>query len=349
MKLINKILLIRFSSIGDILLLSPLIRALRNTFPDAQIDFVTKSVYRELLIFNPNISNVIFLETDTFKELRALRRRLHNERYDLVIDVHNSLRSKYIRYFFPGRIFVLKKNSIIRFMLVNFGWNFYREIKSIVDRYFDTVQCLKVNRDHLGLELYFPEDTIMSVKSFFERMHFYANDNKVVGFVPSAKHLTKRWLPERFVELGVRIVREMNVKILIMGGKEDAEYCGDIAQMINRNVNNNVAVNCAGTLSLLETASAFDTCDLVVSNDTGGMHIASARKRPIVAIFGPTVREFGFSPYGTKSVIIERKDLSCRPCSHIGGKRCPKKHFRCMRDIQVDDVFRAVTNIFIEN
>jgi heptosyltransferase-2 len=141
------------------------------------------------------------------------------------------------------------------------------------------------------------------------------------------------------------IAVQYKAKVLLFGGKEEEEYCGDIAQMINASVGSSSAESLAGGISLLESAAAFDACDLVVTNDTGLMHVAAARKRKIVAIFGSTVREFGFFPSSTEHVVVERNGLDCRPCTHIGLSRCPEGHFRCMKEIDVHDVAVAVERL----
>ena len=163
--------------------------------------------------------------------------------------------------------------------------------------------------------------------------------------MPTAKHFTKRWLPERFVELGIKLAKQHRSKIFIFGSKSDSDYCGDIAQMINAELGSSAAESVAGMFSLLETAAALDYCGVVVSNDTGIMHIASARKKNLVAIFGSTVREFGFFPYRTKSIVVENEELSCRPCSHIGLDKCPEGHFKCMKGISAERVLSAISKL----
>lgn len=155
------------------------------------------------------------------------------------------------------------------------------------------------------------------------------------------------WLKERFAEVAVEVVQVHNAKVLLFGGSEDINRCTEIAEFVNTTVGSEAAINLAGKLSLLETASALDFCDVVLCNDTGIMHLAAARQRNVVAIFGPTVKEFGFFPYGIHAVVVEHSDLPCRPCTHIGSAQCPKGHFRCMRDITVDQVLKAISSTLI--
>jgi heptosyltransferase-2 len=338
MRELNNILIIRFSSIGDILLTSPLVRLLRGAYPHARIDFLVKSEYTELVRWNPHLSSIIELKTSERDELTILKSKIRNERYDAIIDLHNNLRSRYLRFGSrAGIVRTVNKRIVRRFFLVNTKKNFYANVLPAADRYLETVKKFGIQDDRSGLELFFPEDVRSSVALSLNNYHLKKH-NHVVGFVPTAKHFTKRWLPERFVEFGAKLAKKYGAKILIFGGKADIEYCDDIAHLINTQCSASVAESVAGKFSLLETAATFDHCDLVVTNDTGLMHIASARKRKIVAIFGSTVREFGFFPQGDNAVVVERNGLPCRPCSHIGLEKCPEGHFRCMKEIQADEV-----------
>lgn len=342
---IKKILIIRFSSIGDVILASPLIRCLRAAYPHAQIDFLVKSDYAELVKFNPHLNRVIELKTAESAELRALRKKIQDQQYDVILDIHNSLRSRYIRALTGARIVsVVNKYIVKRFLLVNFKLNLYRRELSVAERYLRTARRLGVFNDKKGLEVFVPDGISQGVKTRLSKSKV-ADHPLVVGFSPTANHFTKRWLQERYVELGARLAKERNAKILIFGGKEDAEYCGDIAHMINSLRTSTAAESFAGSFSLLETAAALDACHLVVTNDTGIMHLAAARRRNVVAIFGSTVQQFGFFPYGTEAIVVEKKELACRPCSHIGREQCPKGHFKCMKEIHVEDVLEAAEQL----
>jgi lipopolysaccharide heptosyltransferase II len=345
MHAISKILIIRFSSLGDIVLTSPLIRALRTTFPAARIDFLLKSRYVDLVNFNPHLSAVVTLETSGAEELRTLRRRIRNERYDLVLDLQNSPRSRYIRMFSGAHaVRSVDKRIFSRFCLVNLKKNFYRGIIPVPERYLETARDFGVKDDGDGLEVFVPEDTVSTVRAAMSRCRLERYE-QVVGLAPSARHATKRWPADRFIEAGIRCAKEFRAKILLFGGKEDREFCGDCAQLINAGAGGSVAENFAGVLSLLETPEALGYCTLVISNDTGMMHLAASRKRKIVAIFGPTVGEFGFLPFRTDSIVFEQQGLSCRPCSHIGRETCPEGHFRCMKDTTVDQVMAAAKTL----
>ncbi|OLD68191.1 MAG: hypothetical protein AUI33_09835 [Ignavibacteria bacterium 13_1_40CM_2_61_4] len=348
MRSLSKILLIRFSSMGDVILASPLIRTLRAAYPEAQIDFLAKKEYAELLRFSPHLSSILELRSSDSEELKTLKGRIRLKRYDAIIDLHNSLRSRYLRYFSGARyVRVVDKRLLKRFLLVKFKWNLYGDPAPVAERYLETVRKFGIRDDGGGLEIFIPEEIVQSVRALLGRYKLERHST-VLAMAPTARHFTKRWLPERFIEFGAQFAKETGAKILVLGNKEEAGLCSDIAQMINARTGSNSAESLAGRVTLLETASVLDHCTLVLSNDTGIMHLAAARGKKVVAIFGSTVREFGFFPFRTSSVVMEKAGLPCRPCSHIGRPRCPKGHFRCMKDIQVGEVLAAAKTLLAQ-
>ena len=342
----NKTLIIRFSSIGDVVLASPLVRVLHKQFPSSQIDFVVRKEYSELIRYNPNLNRTFeFDDQEGFQELRRLKEIIRHEKYDLIIDIHNSLRSRYIRSISGAKeIVVINKRIFARTMLVRLKKNFYRDIVSIADRYIEPVGIYGIENDAQGLEIFIPDETMRTVSGKMSPLKLQMYE-KVIGFCPSAKHATKRWPEERFIEAGIRLVRELKAKIILFGGKSDTVLCTTIANGINKKSEGECVIEYSDQFSLLETAAAMQFCDVIVTNDSGLMHIAAAMKKKLVAIFGSTVREFGFFPVGTENIVIERKGLYCRPCSHIGRSNCPEGHFRCMNEIQVDDVIGSIKAI----
>jgi lipopolysaccharide heptosyltransferase II len=342
----NKTLVIRFSSIGDIVLASPLIRVLRTQFPSSQIDFVVRKEYAELVRYNPSLNIIYEYDAQTgLRGLRHLKKRIQSEKYDLVVDIHNSLRSRYLRSCIGvENAAIVDKRIFARTMLVKFKKNIYKAIVSVVDRYIEPVKFAGIENDAQGLEIFIPDETMFKVSGKMSslKLHTY---KKVIGFCPSAKHATKRWPEERFIETGIRLVNDLNAKVLIFGGRNDSILCSTIANAINKNSHSEDAVEFSRQFSLLETSAAMQFCDVVLTNDSGLMHIAAAMKKKIVAVFGSTVEEFGFYPVGTECTILERKKLDCRPCSHIGRDSCPEGHFRCMKEIQVDEVVGSIQAI----
>jgi len=346
MSIPHKTLVIRLSSIGDIVLASPLIRVLRKQFPLSQIDFAVRKEYAELVRNNKNLNHIVEFDATTgLSGLRKLKNQLRAEQYDLVIDIHNSLRSRYLRWMLrAGDVVVINKRIFARMMLVRLKKNFYRNAISVADRYIESVQKFGITNDGKGLELYIADEIRTQALAKCKKLGIRESGTKI-GFCPSAKHVTKCWPQERFTELGITLSVDAKAKILLFGGPHDKEKCLAIANAINAFNGKGSAVDLSGEFTLLENAIAMEACNLIVTNDSGLMHIACAMKKKVIAIFGSTVREFGFFPVGTESVIVERTGLYCRPCSHIGRSTCPEKHFRCMQEIQVEDVMNSILAI----
>lgn len=342
----EKILIIRFSSIGDIILASPLIRCLRNKFPNSQIDFLVRHDYSDLVRYNPHLSKVIEFDIHGgFNSLKQLTHQFKQENYSIVLDIHNSLRSRYVRYFSkPKSFYVVDKRTAARFCLINFKRNLYQKAIPVAERYLETAKEVGVENDKKGLEIFIHDNHQNKIAE--KLLQVRSSDIKlIVGVAPSAKHNTKKWQADKYVQLLARLVSEQDALVLAFGGIENKKEIDDIVNKVNDITNKQAALNFAGELSLLENAAAFDYCNVVISNDTGLMHLAAARKKKIVALFGPTVREFGFFPYGTENIVVENNTISCRPCSHIGSKTCPKKHFKCMQDISSEKVYTEVKHI----
>jgi lipopolysaccharide heptosyltransferase II len=339
----KKILIIRFSSIGDIVLATPLLRVLRAKFPSSRIDFIVRKEYAGLVRNNKNINHIYEFDAQTgLSGLHALKNQLRVEHYDLVIDIHNSLRSRYLRWMLgAGAVVVINKHIIARTMLIRLKKNFYRNVVSVADRYIEPVQKYGIENDGKGLEMSLSDELRAQTAAKMKKMNIHQS-GIMIGFCPAAKHATKCWLQERYKELGVAVSKDFHATILLFGGSQDKETCSSLACAINSYGVQGSAFDLSGELSLLESAAAMEACTLMVTNDSGLMHVAVAMKKKVVAIFGPTVREFGFFPVGKEHIVLERKDLYCRPCTHIGSTTCPEGHFRCMKEIQVVDVIRAI-------
>lgn len=341
------LLVIRFSSAGDVVLTSLFLRVLRRRFPDAAIHYLTKQEFAPLIDQSPHLNRVITIGTnDGVRELGLLKNTLLQEiggGYDVVYDLHNSLRSRWFRSRIGNRVVVIKKPSLKKWLLVRFKWNLLRPIVPIPERYLEVGKSDKLTNDGEGLEL-FTGATISPIPLLPDRL--------TVAFAPGSRHRTKQWPPERFIELGRVLQEHYQARIVLFGSPQEQELCQMIVEGIVAGISDErtliaadpsiTPLNLAGTTSWLQTAAALDGCDVVVTNDSAMAHIAAARKRPVVALFGPTVQEFGFAPYGTRSIVIEVAELPCRPCTTIGRDRCPKGHFRCMMDIEVRRVMEGI-------
>ena len=348
---IDRTLIIRFSSVGDIILSSLLLRVLQKRFPECMIDYLVKTEYSDLVRFNPNVSRVVeFPEGGGLPVLRQIRETLRATNYDLVIDIHDSLRSRYLCRELSN-VVRIRKRKIARFLLVKTKWNvyeFFGGAPNVAERYIETVRGLGVENDGKGLEVFIPPTALVRVEKILQGAGI-GNDGVVIGICPAAKHQNKMWLKERFAETASMLARDHNAAVLLFGsGKKEEIRCEEIKSALEKGSPDVPVLNLACLLSLPETAAMMDRCSIVITNDSGLMHLAAARKRKVVAIFGPTVRELGFFPYGTTSTVIEDISLSCRPCTHIGLPECPKGHFKCMKNIsavQVTDAARQLLSL----
>jgi lipopolysaccharide heptosyltransferase II len=335
-------LVIRLSSVGDIVLTSPLLRALKARFPKSTVDFLVKSSYVNLVRNNPNVSRVIeFPDGGSLADAFAIRQEIRNRPYDLVIDAHDSIRSRILCAGLKN-VVRINKRKILRTLLVRTKIDLYDRFGGAPDvpaRYIEPVAHLGVDDDGASPELHVPEELRETVASMLAGESIDPASS-CIGICPSARHVNKRWPADRYASAASIVAQRLNLPIVIFGAAEERPASIAIEEMINRLTPSVSVANLAGWLSLAETAAAMDRCSVVITNDTGLMHIASARRRPLVALFGPTVRQFGFFPRGDRVRVLETGGLPCRPCTHIGLKHCPEKHFRCMNDIAVASVVR---------
>lgn len=326
----RKILIVRMSSIGDIVLTTPVIRALRLRFPDAQIDFLVKSQFASLPENNPNISNIIPFDSGSgFGGLLKLRNRLSAEKYDWLIDLHRSLRSRFLSAFCGFKLkTTYKKQLFNRFMLIRFKKNFYKEVKPVYMRYFEALEPFHIEYDGNGTEVFLLE-------SDFSGFNSGIINEKTVVLCPGAAHANKQWLHERFAQLAIELSLS-GCNVVLLGGKKEKRLCEQIKEISKVELH-----ILAGETSLRQSAALLSKSAVVVANDSGMMHLAQAVKTPVVAIYGPTTRELGFFPFPEKSTVIE-KELSCRPCTFKGAESCPKGHFNCMKNIGSQEVADAI-------
>ena len=318
----NKILIIRLSSLGDILLTTPFLRTLKLSYPQIKIDFITRREYESTLKYNPHIENLIPLERNYKKEI--FRSKIKNDNYDLIVDLQNNIRSRYLTSGLSSKTVRYKKPYLNRLLLVKLKINRFKEILPIPVRYANSIPDFKL--DEKGLELFLPEDQVSDI------------NNNFIGLCPGSRHLTKMWPKEYFIELGNRLI-EKNYNVALFGGKDDIEICTEISAKIKG------SVNLSNNNDLIKLAVNMKVCKAIVCNDSGLMHTAIALNVPVISIFGSTVKEFGFFPYKGNNVVLENNLLSCRPCSHIGLDKCPKNHMNCLNKITPGTVFQAVLKI----
>ncbi|MBS4029393.1 MAG: lipopolysaccharide heptosyltransferase II [Ignavibacteriales bacterium] len=335
-----RILILRLSSLGDVILTTPVYRLLRKKFPSAQIDVLVKKEFAEVLRFNPHINNVIEFGSPRVLPLRIIRNALKLRAYDVVIDLHNSLRTRLLRFQLAKQTLVIDKDLWKRWLLVNLKANLFEKKLSIPEKYIRTLAPLGIENDDKGLEIFFPDEINERVKNvIMSGVEGLFESKKIIAICPTARHKTKIWLKENFIQLANELIEKHDATILLFAAPNESEYCESIKTEIR---NSQSVINLAGKISLLESAALMDLCEVVVTNDSANLHIAAARKKNVIAIFGSTVEEFGFFPYRTNAKILQVENLDCRPCSHIGLEECPKGHFRCMKDISMEMVVNAV-------
>jgi heptosyltransferase-2 len=340
----TKTLIVRFSSVGDIVLSSLLVRVFRRRFPHAQIDYLVKAEYAGLVRGNPNISRVIELPVGaTFSDLRNIRQKILASGYDLIIDIHDSLRSRYVSLG-GKRVLRFRKRKLARFLLVRFKWDLYAWFggaPGVAERYLETLHPIGVTSDGGGLELFLDKQDHLKAQAILHASQV-PPETAMIGIAPSTRHANKQWPAERFAETIFTLLHDQNATCILFGSETERARCDAIMRQVLSAAPDARVINTAGSLSLTEAAALMDRCSVVLTNDSGPMHIAAARKRGVVALFGPTVRQFGFFPYGTESIVLERSALGCRPCTHIGLSSCPKGHFRCLKEIEPDLVVESV-------
>jgi len=321
---LKKVLIIRLSSLGDILLTTPFIRAIKNQFPEIEIDFLLRKEYSDILKLSPYL-NKVFSYSRAEKDNLQILEEIKKSKFDLVIDLQNNLRSKKIVSKLDTESIRFSKNGWKKFLLVNFKINKLKDALQIPVRYAQALSDFQL--DGKGLDL------------FTDRGPSAALDKKenLIGFCPGARHFTKRWPQEYFIELGKKLT-DTGYIIILFGGKIDQELCSVIANEITG------SIDLSNNDDILQTTADMKLCKAVICNDSGLMHTASAVKTKVAAIFGSTVKEFGFTPYNCSNLILENNSLTCRPCSHVGRNSCPKKHFECMQSIKPDSVFEKVTS-----
>ena len=320
----TKVLIIRFSSIGDVVLTTPVVRNLKNQLDGSvEIHYLTKTKFRTLVEPNPHISKVYSIEKSTNEVIEALQ----SEAYDYVVDLHKNLRSARVKRALKALDFTFEKLNWEKWLLVNFGIDRLPRIH-IVDRYMDAVSAFGIENDDKGLDYFIAESDYLESVDIPEshRSGFIA-----VGI--GAAHWRKKLRIHQYVDL----CKRLNYPVSLIGGPAERDDGDEIAQKSGAQV-----WNTAGKLRLGQTASLLKISKLVITPDTGIMHIAAAFKKPIISIWGATVPEFGMYPYHNEALnkMVEASHLKKRPCSKLGTK-CKYKPCKCIDELPLDEVLSA--------
>jgi heptosyltransferase-2 len=323
-----KVLVIRFSSIGDIVLTTPIVRALKQQLPNVEIHYLTKKANFSLLQNNKYIDKIHLLEAaDLFRKLRQ-------NKFDYIVDLHKNLRTFRIKALLGVKSKSFPKLNLKKFLLVKFKINKLPNVH-IVDRYFEATSKLGVTNDKKGLDFFLQEEDFISPDAL--PLNF---QNGYIAVVVGSKHFTKQ-MP---LSLLTEVCKGIDKPIILLGDKGDWEKASKIGNAIGARV-----FNGCGAYNINQSSALIKNSLGVITADTGLMHIASALDKNIICVWGNTVMDFGMYPYRSanseaETYNFEIKNLSCRPCSKLGYNQCPKKHFKCMNNQAVDEIIKIANN-----
>jgi ADP-heptose:LPS heptosyltransferase len=320
-----KVLVVRFSSIGDIVLTTPVVRCLKQQIPDAEIHYLTKNKFKSILAGNPFIDQLHTIE----KSIDELIPELIKYGFDVIIDLHNNLRTRVLTLKLGIKTYRFTKLNFKKWIYIRFKINQMPNIH-IVDRYFDAVKELGVKNDKLPCDYFISPNDKVDVKSTFG-----FESNSYVAFAIGAQFATKR-LPNHKIR---EICENISLPIVLLGGHDDAANGEEIEKGLKH------IHNSCGQFSLGQSASIVQQAKTVISHDTGLMHIASAFEKHIVSIWGNTTPSLGMYPYMPRKENFsthEVLNLACRPCSKIGFQKCPRKHFNCMEQQDIEEIVKCV-------
>jgi len=323
-----KILVVRFSSIGDVVLATPVVRALKQQLPDSEIHFITKKAFQRVLENNPNIDKLFTIE----KSISEVIDELKKEKYDFLIDLHKNTRTLALKWKLGVKNYSFPKLNIGKWLLVNFKKD-YLPKEHVVDRYFKAVESLGVKNDLFPCDFYIdPKDEVNTGDQFG------IPSKGFVAIAIGAQFATKR-MPENKL---IQIISKIEQPVVLLGGSTDAVQ----ANILVNAFPDKKIVSACGNFNLSQSADLVRQALVLLTNDTGMMHIASCFEIPIVSVWGNTVPEFGMYPYfpgkNKPYSIHEVKGLSCRPCSKIGFQKCPKGHFNCMNLQNATEIVESI-------
>jgi heptosyltransferase-2 len=300
-----------------------LVRSLKTRYPHLLINFLLREEYQDVYLHNPNINKLFLLK----RKNEDLSQNLITGKYDIVIDLQNNFRSAGIRNKIKSNTrIIFNKKTLDKLLLVKFKINRLKNAEQIPVRYAKAIDNFHLDDGRLDL---FTGDIKPSING---------KERKYIGFAPGSRHFTKMWPKDYYINLGKKL-NEENYIIVLFGGKDDRKICEEVSENIPD------SINLSNENDLLSTAVNMKECKAIVCNDSGLMHAACAMDIPVLTFFGSTVREFGFSPYKNKNLMLENNALSCRPCSHIGRESCPKKHFKCMLELNPGLAFNKLMEL----
>ena len=328
-----KILIIQTAFLGDVILTIPLIRHLKKEEPEREIHILVRPEAENVYLNDPDITRILVYDKKGSQKglinLIRIIKSIRKNKYDIVISPHRSARSSLISYFSKAvKRAGFNKNALA--FLYNVRINYDKDIHE-VDRNLNLIKSLFSIDKKNTLNMHNSNEDKEKAISVI-RDNLWENE-RILGMAPGSEWESKRWPAEKFKEI-INICDKKNIKVILFGGDKDVDICREMSSY------NNV-LNVCGKVSINEASELMKFCKVLLTNDTGAMHIGAASGVKIVVIYGPTVPEFGFYPYGVEHKIIQI-DLYCRPCHIHGGKKCPEKHFRCMKEITPENVFKEI-------
>lgn len=341
-----RILVIRLSSLGDIILTTPVLDALKENYGNSEISFLTKQKYQGLFESDPRVHSVIYFEPEGkdkgFSGLLRLIRGLNQKKFDLIIDLHSNLRSLLIRLLVrAGKKVNYNKKIIPRLLMVHLKrW----KVKSIstIDNYLKSLGEIGIRAWSRIPRLYSKKENEIWAENFFTE-NGLAKDEILVGIAPGAKWETKRWDLDKFSSVAKSLSQDLPAKILLVGDKDDLKPIEGIENYVGKE-----RTIQAVDLPLDRLIALVERCDLFISNDSGPLHLASSLSVPTIGIFGPTSPELGFSPSGLEDKVFWA-GVDCSPCSLHGGKDCVKESRYCMDNIKSEKIIEEAKRILSAN
>ena len=347
----GKILVIRFSSLGDIILLNPIFKLIKTLWPEKEVIFVTKSTYGKLATNNPYIDKCILLNENGKTLLKIISELTNIGKFDYIFDMHNNIRSSLIRLFVEGsRKYVINKFAVKRRLTIWTKKDYH--IPNVIERYTKVILSAakalpNTSTIHLNYEFYIPNISHYQKLSYSILPQEY--DNKYICISPGAKWFTKRWATEKYARLAEHMLNNVKEYIVLTGSKDEVGIGEKMLSLVNNRDKNARIVNLIGRTELDELIGVVSRAKLYIGNDSGTSHIAAMASVPSVVILCSTDRKLGFFPYQSGIIRIVEKSVDCRPCTLHGRNTCPKKHFKCMTDISVDEVYAASMELYKKN
>ncbi len=321
-----KLLIIRFSSIGDIVLTTPVIRCLKKQVAGVEIHYLVKPQFRAVVANNPYIDKIHLLQESWGDMISELQK----EQFDYVIDLHHNVRTLRVKKALKVPAFAYNKLNFEKLVFVKLKWNVMPPVH-IVDRYMETVSAFGVKNDGEGLDYF-----ISPTEEITDKDIPTSHQAGYIAFVIGASFKTKKMPIEKIREF----CRRIDHPVILVGGPDDVAEGREIAAVDPIKV-----YNACGKFSLNESADLVRRSKLVIAHDTGLMHAAAALKKPVIAVWGSTTPSFGMTPYYGENYYRVQPDpyddlqvhkLWCRPCTKIGRHTCPQGHFKCMKKISID-------------